>query len=309
MDEFAQQLASTLASARPSSNGWLRSACPWCQELLGKRDTKQSFAYNVASGVYRCLRCGSKGCAKDAAVYVGDAQRAKLGKIDAEESEVGFAPSGFTLIDEEPVRSSVSWQHAIRFLDGRGIGEEKRRKAKIGLCLDRNHRVYGRIIIPIFGERGEWLGWIARASVKKHDVPYLYAKGMQRAELCYNAEAVRLETDVPLIVVEGAFDSIYVGEDCSAVLGKPGYAQMRAFLSARRPVVHVADGDAFLESYAMIERLRSLTDRPGRLGCLRLGGGVDPDEVDSGELRRMAQRALNEHSLLSTDPLAAMVDW
>ena len=87
MDEFAQQLASTLASARPSSNGWLRSACPWCQELLGKRDTKQSFAYNVASGVYRCLRCGSKGCAKDAAVYVGDAQRAKLGKIDAEEAQ------------------------------------------------------------------------------------------------------------------------------------------------------------------------------------------------------------------------------
>ncbi len=102
---------------------------------------------------------------------------------------------------------------------------------------------------------------------------------------------------------------MYVGEDCAAVLGKPGYAQMRAFLDAKRPVVHVADGDAFLESYAMIERLRSLSDRPGRLGCVRLVGKTDPDEVDSGELRRIALRSLNEQSELSTDPLAAMVDW
>lgn len=302
-DETASLIATTLAGARPSSNGWLRANCPMCPTRAGKRDTKASFAYHTGSGGFYCLRCGWRGRSAGAAVFIGQDLRSRLAVVADQDSEVGKPPGGFVLLDQEPARSSIFCEPARSFLDRRGVGPAQRHRARIGICLDRSHRVYGRIIIPIL-EGGRWLGWIARSSLKHHPVPYLYSRGMNRAEILYNAPAVQRQTSEPLLVVEGAFDQIWLGDDAVAVLGKPSYQQLQMFLAAPRPVCFFLDGDAWREAFMFVERLRVASGQFGKFALVRAAGGLDPDEYPPEAVRAAAHQVLNEQSGFTTDPLA-----
>lgn len=307
VDETARVLSTVLANARPSSNGYLRANCPMCPTRAGKQDTKFSFAYHGESGRFYCLRCGYSGRSEGASVFIGQAQREGLKREAEKDSEVGRPIPGFHLLDVEPIRSALCWAHARTFLDKRGITEEMRHARQIGLCLERNHRCYGRIIIPVLDGK-EWLGWIARASVKKHDFPYLYARGFDRATALYNAEAVIRQTDEPLIVVEGAFDQMWLGPDAAAVLGMPSYQQLRMFMVAKRPVCFFLDGDAWAKAAMFVEQLYTYAI-PGadRFVAVRAGGGLDPDDYAPEVARQAARLALTKQSALrQADPLAML---
>jgi DNA primase len=85
------------------------------------------------------------------------------------------------------------------------------------------------------------------------------------------------------------FDAIALWPDGVAVLGKPSPMQREAMIQARRPVVVCLDGDAWREAYALATLLRV---EGQRAGFVRLGPGVDPDEVPRAELDARAAACL-----------------
>jgi DNA primase len=115
----------------------------------------------------------------------------------------------------------------------------------------------------------------------------------------YGHQNLFRETDTPLLVVEGAFDSMHLEDDSIACLGMPGDAQLEIMLEAKRPVVFALDGDAWLLGYGLAQRLNAAAAGqrlPVRFGAIRLPGGMDPDEFTPHELLDAARVSVDFHT-------------
>jgi DNA primase len=286
-----------IADARASgASRWLRSNCLACPDRAGKSDSKRSFSFHSPTGFYHCKRCGLRGRASEYVDTLSEDVQRQLDRLEddgAEESKE--LPKGFYLLDEEPAKSSTNGRAAREFLDRRGITADKRAAYGIGAVLVPGNKWYGRVIIPLRAEDGSLYGFIGRSWFKKHEMPYLYSCGLQRAELLFGGGELYRETDDPLIVVEGTMDAIFLGRDCAAILGMPSGIQQEMFLESRRPVVLALDGDAWVRGWSMAQQLRSLSlcqGGHGRYAALRLPGGTDPDEIDPDYLFQAAREAV-----------------
>ena len=282
-DQLALKAA---AQARPSPTGWYRANCPFCEFKTGKADRKQSWSILMSKGAHHCFKCGTSG-------QIKDFDPTKLGyeAISIEEVEVAKCiepPEGFMLLCEEPARSAWSADPARAYLKKRGLPEDVWRAAKIGVCVSGQQA--GRIIVPVLASGGDWVGWVGRIWQKKGTLPYIYPRGMQRGSVLYNQQALMVETDKPVLVVEGVFDSLALWPDSVAVLGKPSGTQVDALVAAKRPVAVVLDGDAWREGESLAMSLRIEGQRAGNV---RLGPGVDPDEVNKSELWAAASECLD----------------
>jgi len=173
----------------------------------------------------------------------------------------------------------------IRGLQDMGIW----RAAKIGCCITGMQA--GRIIIPVIASDGTWYGWVGRAWAKKADRPYFNAPHMSLGSVggFFNESALYVDTEVPLMVMEGVFDALAYWPDAVAVLGKPTCAQVQALKGAARPVVVVLDGDAW-EQCEMLAL--SLQMEGVQAGWVKLPPQIDPDEVDHNWLRNTAVESL-----------------
>ncbi len=293
------RIQQVLREARPSSNGYLRACCPFCPDRAGVRDTKYSFAYDTTSGRYRCLRCQVRGKLGAASAFSDpDLIRACGGIVDevarAEAAkEAARPPEGFYYLEEEPARSAYSCRPAFEFLEKRGVTAEKRAKWKIGVSMQG--RFSNRVIIPVLDAQGAWVGFVGRSWVKKASMPYLYPRGFSRGEILFNQEAVLKKTDEPLLVVEGCFDAISLGEDAVAVLGSPSWAHQTWLLQADRPVVLVLDCDVWQRAFVLAMNLRMAKAAMGKnpaIGLVRCPPGLDPDQLDPEEIRQAAKESL-----------------
>lgn len=273
-----------VADARASgSSRWLRANCLACPERVGKTDSKRSFSYHSTTGFYHCKRCGLRGRAAELAGGIDLDTQHELDRLaDDGARESTALPEGFFLLDEEPAKSSHNGRWARAFLDGRGITEDKRRAHGVGAVLLPGSKFYGRIVVPFRSSDGQLLGFVGRSWQKKHPLPYLYSTGLRRGEFLFGGEKVHESTDEPLLIVEGSLDAIFLGGASAAVLGKPSHEQLDILIEAKRPVVFVLDGDAWLEGYGWAQRLRAASLGQGGRGlyaALRLPGGTDPDEL------------------------------
>ena len=265
-----------LPYCKPSGNGWLRGPCPFC-EMEGHRDRKASFGVSP-SGIYSCFRCGRKGkvdVPADLQQAAPTGERAPMGP-----------PEGFEPIWERDAWEAECYAEARAYLAKRGVGRALAREVGIGAVL--SGRYHHRVVAPVLGDEGVWLGWVGR-TWGKSDRPYIYPEGEWRATSMFNHACLRVETDEPALVVEGFFDALAYWPDSAAVLGKPSEWQVDALVESRRPVAVVLDGDAWREGWSLGELLRF---RGQRAGSVRLDAGLDPDEVDRGWLREEARRCL-----------------
>ena len=98
-----------------------------------------------------------------------------------------------------------------------------------------------------------------------------------------------VETDEPVMVVEGCFDALPYWPDAAALLGKPGEAQVRSLLEAKRPVVVVLDGDSWEEGMMLSMDLELQGQRSG---YVRLPPKQDPNSVDHNWLRTEVMKCL-----------------
>ncbi len=284
-------IGAALRTSRPSGDGWLRTNCPFCPSRLGTPDRRVAFGYQTSTGGYHCFRCGARGHIDGPLVNLPQVEPA-----DRVELEM---PSSFLPLSEEPAASALVAEDARCYLLGRGIGPELWRVARIGVAVSGHH--FGRVIVPMFDDLGErWIGWVGRAWVDGAPMPYLYPRGMERASLLYNHDALLRVTDEPAMICEGVFDTFPVWPDGVAVLGKPSNRQVDALLSARRPLVIVMDADAWRDGWALVMILRMRGCRAGAVRLPReLVAVADPDEVPINSLRVAMRQCLDKDKEVS----------
>ena len=250
---YRERAQEAIAGKHPNSRGWIRGTCPFCDEKLGTPDRRGSLSANPELGRWHCFRCGAGGKLRD-------------------EEQVTAAPP------------------TPKFLPPQGFEREVWRQAGVGVCLSGPY--FGRIVIPILaGDERTWSGYVTRSWVKKATVPYLYAQGMNRAELLYNSVALTAPSEEPVLVVEGCLDALAYWPHAVALLGKASPPQFDMLVASPRPISVVLDGDAWREGYALAMRLRLAGQRAG---WVKLPPGLDPDQMPRDELRAQAQKSLDD---------------
>jgi DNA primase len=281
--EYAALVRAAMDDARPSGAGWVRCYCPICPLRLGKVDRKRSLGIKPESNCYHCFRCSAHGWLGD----VPEGIRRMAPQVDpAKQAEARRPPEGFAELSRNA--DAVSLAPARAYLRGRGIREELWAEAGIGACA--TGRMAGRVVVPIRGLDGDWVGWVSRTWTKKAPRPYLYPEGMPRGVVLYNHDALLVETDEPVLVVEGVFDVLALWPSAVALLGKASAWQVQALAACPRPVAVVMDGDAHDEGFALAARLRL---EGQRAGSVTLPPRADPDEVPLPRLRELARRSLD----------------
>lgn len=271
---------------------WLRLSCPFCADD-GHVDRKHSLGVSSATGHYECFRCGTKGRLENppdptaAANYVPQEEPERVTMPP---------PDEYRCLGVSPGLTSYSLEPAREYLIKRGLtSPEVWRKYQIGAASDGYWE--GRIIIPMIAhDTGEWLGWVARLwqnpspnAEGRHGMKYLYPKGMPRGRTFWNHRALFLDTDDPVMIVEGALDALPHGDNAVACLGKPSHIQVEWLAETERPIAVVLDGDSWGESWALAARMRF---NGKRAGFVRLPPKTDPNQVDPAWLLDEARRSL-----------------
>ena len=282
-EEAREAVIAFTMKARTASSGWARGSCPFCLARLGKPDRRGSFGVNMRSGRYQCFRCAASGWIK----LGSHALPPLVGQADSEDAPRAIQPpEGFTELRSHDARASISFMSARRYVAKRGLSDALVAEARVGACARGPHA--GRVVVPVLAEDDTWLWWVGRAWSKVAERPYMYPKG-GRGDCLYNHTALLVETDEPVIVVEGVFDALAYWPHAIAVLGKPTHAQVHAMASARRPIAIVLDGDAWEEGEMLALRLRLDGQRAG---SVKLPPRIDPDEVDKEWLRAEARASI-----------------
>jgi hypothetical protein len=274
---------------KANSRGWVRTNCPFCVLVRGDEDTRFSFGVSATTGRYECYKCATKGkLPKSMRLDSGTPYRDRVeAPPPPERPETIDPPEGFMLLGTGDGLTAYSTREARQYLERRSCPLELTRTLSAGVCLDGKFR--HRVVFPIIRE-GEWVGWVAR-SYRPSRMKYLYPPGMNRATLLFNEAALAVETDEPLLVVEGIFDCLPHWPHVAACLGKPTDPQLDKLATARRPLVMLLDGDAWIESRACAWHLQH---EGRRASWLRLPPRSDPAELDPGVTRELARAVIEE---------------
>lgn len=285
-------------SCRQATGGggmFRRGICLPCEIRTGKPDRRGCFSFNSVTGFYQCFKCA----------IVGRLDGYEDGDIEAPEVERPEMrpPQGFYELTRGEGKGAESLAPARRFLKKRGLTDEAVWKAAhVGACIEGFFS--DRVVVPVLAPDKEWLGFVARAWVKKHEVPYLYPRGFNRREVLYNHRALlpeeydsaaesaaRLSGEYPpVFVVEGVLDALALWPHSVAVLGKPSDPQVFALADSPHPIVVCLDGDAWREGEELAMRLQL---EGQRAGSIRLPPKTDPDEVPRQWLEEEARRCLS----------------
>jgi len=240
---WSEQIREQVGGGR--AGGYRRVDCPACASKLGKPDRKRSCSVNTGNGWWRCWRCDTRGRLPG---DWGDADETDDGWEDVQKIE---EPSDYVALD--PSRLDRSAVPGAWYLRSRGVSSDVWVPARLGYARTGEHA--GRVIFPVWGSRGENLGWVGR-SIGDAGRRYHTASGMDRRSRFYGDHLID-SAGTPLVVVEGVFDALALWPNAVACLGKPTPAHVgRLSLVNHRPVVVVLDGDAWREGVALAERLR-----------------------------------------------------
>jgi len=263
----------------PNSAGYYHIHCPDCQTA---RERKPKMYVSTHSGWWKCWRCGVTGRLPGDWEEVDDdgwedvpEERPPI----EEPSEYHALPGTHRLL--EPARA---------YLRGRGVPDHVVAEARLGYARKGDHAQ--RVIMPIPGPDGEWLGWVGAAIRRPHPVPYWTAGNMDRESTFYNDCALARVTEEPLLVTEGPFDALRHWPNAVACLGKPTPSQIKRLRRAQRPLIIALDGDSWREGVGVAESLR-VDGR--RAYAVVLPRGQDLDDTDP-ELVRAAVAMAVEHA-------------
>lgn len=273
-----------------------RMMCIFCADQ-GHTDRKYSLSVNTDNGFWRCFRCGMSSRLNGFADQVDYGERGAAAEEEVDEFE---RPKEFL-----PIYGSTSYslRPARDYLRGKGdngrpvpVPKKRWKQADLYACSEGYWR--NRIIVPYKTADGVWRGWISRIWWNKPPkrargmdlLKYFYPPDMDRGAMLYNHRAMLIETDRPLIVVEGAFDTFNLWNDAVACLGDLSNNQFESLMRSDRPICFVLDGDAWQKGWALAARFRFEKKRAGHV---KLEAGQDPDEVPKDWLLEQARRSID----------------
>jgi hypothetical protein len=271
----------------PRGTSDVRAFCPFCvSSKTGQAD--RSLSFSPATGDYYCQRCNEAGHLKgygpepDADGWEPDLDPGEPAPVGAVEP-----PEGFTPLAYGDGAEAIVFEDARAFAQKRGLTPELLFAMEVGACITGSWR--GRLVVPFPLPEGGWWGYVGRDYTGRADLKYRYPKAIPRRERLYNESALAVETDEPVLVVEGVLDCAPFWPHAVALLGKPSDAHVEKLARARRPVCLVLDGDAWELGWSLAARLRF---EGARAGSVRLPPKTDPDEVPVDWLRAEVLRAL-----------------
>lgn len=285
MGQHDDAVKTAIRGLRPARSGWGRTNCPFCASRIRKADGRNSFAFYFVSGFFKCFRCAIKGRLGG---YVTDYK-------DDDFTHEGFhsknAPDWFMSSTSPDALGSSACAQGIKYAESRGFDFAIRSATGLGLCVTGKYAE--SIVVPHRSSDGDWWGFSARKWFKKCSDPYRYPDGMTRERL-FNDQVLAVDTDDPVLLVEGVLDGLLYWPDCLGGLGKPIEDHVVVLKTARRPIAVVLDGDAWREGERFMMRLRmeGLT-----AGAVRMPPGRDPNDrakIDPADVRRAALESLTQ---------------
>lgn len=283
---------------RFGATGWGRAVCPLCPGRTGSPDRRGALGVDDRTGYFHCFRCAARG-----RIDVGRSEKELAPPMPGErrrrrddppqDPELG-PPEDFTPLWTGDGATSIMLEPARAYLRRRGVAAQTIAEVRIGACL--RGRAAGRVVVPVLDLDGRtWLGWQARVWDRRSTaVRYLSATGMDRESHVFNAAALAVETEDPVLVVEGIFDALPYWPDVVALLGKPSEGQIAALLSAARPIVVALDGDAWLEAEMLAARLEL---DGARATWVKLPPKRDPGDVNPARLAEAVRRSAGRRAV------------
>lgn len=202
---------------KPASRGEVRVNCPFCSTRGRTPDNEFKLYINVAKNVCHCFRCSYSTRVSSIIPSLAGA-----GLWQGVENPTENIKQG-VLEQMPPVRSldNLSSDHlAVEYIVDRDFTVEEL-KDKAFYCHDykKNDFSFGpRLIFPFY-QLGLYRGFQGRTLWKNTNPKYVGASGMEKGKLLFNYDEAFSQNE-ELIVTEGPFDCLKVGNHAVATLGK-----------------------------------------------------------------------------------------
>ena len=244
----------------------IRAHCPFCEET----DTRGHFYIHIPLRLVYCQKCkydprwlpkflsDLEGISLDEAIafltdediYLGEKQTVEdvVAKVlEVPDEGDGFEYNALILGHEfVPVLDTfglpiidLKLQGAREYLFDRGITKEQILNYNIMYCYDG--KFAGRIIVPTYWE-GDVVTFVARDMYDSGAPKYLVPEANDNGNFLFNYDNVSGGT---IIVTEGVFDAIAVGDNAVATFGKSLSARQAMLLNVFAEVIFYWDVDAY----------------------------------------------------------------
>ena len=213
-------LESVLGKGKINANDNVAFHCPFCHH------NKKKMEVNIVTQYWHCWVCNAAGRKLTVLFRKLNVQREKISKLVKLIDDVEYKPTKTTT--DTPVLQlpegyrplwqldelSPEYRNAIYYLKNRGINIYDILKYRIGYCRKGPYK--GKIIIPSYDANGSLNYFVARAYYEedkfKHKNPPA-SKDIVGFELHIN-------WNMPIILVEGAFDAIAIKRNAIPLFGK-----------------------------------------------------------------------------------------
>ncbi len=222
-------------------------ACPNC-----KTPDKKKLSINVETWKYHCWVCGVKGgnlrslFKQYYTPEVVVAFRERFGISDDDTTEVPAVevvtlPDGLKPVAQVSNSKNPNFRATYNYLMRRGLTERDLWYWK--MCVSSENRFDRRVIIPSFDSDGDLNYYVSRSIDKDTKPRYVNSKA-NKTEIIFND--LMVDWSKPIVIVEGVFDAINVGQNSIPILGSylPQSAALFAKIVANNiPVTLALDPD------------------------------------------------------------------
>ena len=171
-----------------------------------------------------------------------------FGKKVEIKKEAIFLPEGFLPL----LASDRSYhrQKALKYMRKRGYSNAQIFRMKVGVCTKGEYK--GRVIVPSFDDQGDLNYFIARTY--SNDFPKYKNPKVSKALMIFNELTINFNH--PIVIVEGVFDAMRVGNNAVPILGstiKSDHLLFQRIVENKTPVYIALDADAYKKEKKIIE--------------------------------------------------------
>ena len=213
-------IESVLGDGKSTNKGNVAYFCPFCHHH------KRKLEVNHVNQSWHCWTCNAAGRKLVTLFKKLKVDRARLSSLYSLLDEIEYKPkvtTTETLIVELPLEYVPLWvldaknpeyRNAIAYLKKRAIGIADILKYRIGYC--ETGKFNGKIIIPSYDANGSLNYFVSRAYYESDTYKYnnpMVSKDIIGFELFIN-------WNIPIILVEGAFDAMAVKRNAIPLFGK-----------------------------------------------------------------------------------------
>jgi hypothetical protein len=263
----------------------VRVNCPFCILRGQSPNTTKKLFINIDKKVYNCFRCEARG--KLSLLFpqleaISIAGEGIMNRIEQKDNELEHLPNVKSLDDltypwDDLVGEFLSKREGYRWTI-------KELVEKVYFCEHYNKNdkaIFGpRLIFPIY-QLGSYRGFQGRTIYKNTDPKYVGATNMDKKGTLYNYDTAFSQRK-RLVIVEGFFDQLRVGDTAVATIGKEvSQTQLRLIrLGSFKEIIVFMDRDAEKKSYEVAQELSRYFSTFVALPTRKDPGEMETEEIE-----------------------------